>query len=64
METLERMIAYAVRAGRFRAAARNYPDAATTFRAAADVNSAKAATLAGQIAMGTATAIASPRRAQ
>lgn len=64
METLERMIAYAVRAGAFRAAARDYPDVSGTYQAAADINSAKAATLAGQIAMGTATAIASPRRAQ
>jgi Holliday junction resolvase len=48
---LERLIAYAARAGGFRATARKFPDAAETFMAAAELNSAKAATLAAEIAM-------------
>lgn len=45
-----RMIDHAVRAGAFRAGARNYPQASATFMAAAELNSAKAATLASAIA--------------
>jgi hypothetical protein len=47
---VERLIGYAVRAGAFRAAARDYIDARATFEAAAGVNSAKVAALAYQIA--------------
>jgi hypothetical protein len=46
-----KMIGYAVRAGAFRAGARTYPEAAETMLAAAQVNSAKVAALAYQIAM-------------
>ncbi|UPT53145.1 hypothetical protein [Synechococcus phage Yong-M4-211] len=48
-KTLE-LIRIACRAGAFRAAARHYPDASATFRRAADVNSARVAALADQIA--------------
>lgn len=47
---VERLIFHAVRAGAFRAAARQFKDAAPTFEAAADVNSAKACRLADEIA--------------
>lgn len=49
--TVERMIHFAVRAGAFRRAAAQYKDAAETFMAAADVNSARVAALADRIAM-------------
>ena len=51
MGTVERMIFHAVRAGAFRAAARDFTDARATFEAAADVNSTRVAALADQIAM-------------
>lgn len=49
----------AIRAGAFRAAARRFPASRETFLAAADVNSAKVAALACQIAMAPTL----PRRA-
>lgn len=49
--TVEKMISLAARAGAFRAAARRFPDGRETLLAAADLNSAKAATLATEIAM-------------
>ena len=48
---LERLIGYAVRAGAFRAAARDYVDAAPTFLAAAQVNSERVRRAAEQISM-------------
>lgn len=50
MEAVERLVFHAVRAGAFRAAARVYFDARETFEQAADINSAKVAALASQIA--------------
>ncbi len=47
--TLE-LIRYATRAGAFRAAQREYPDAASAFERAAALNSARVAALADQIA--------------
>lgn len=49
-ERVQKLIAHAVRAGAFRRAAQDYSDARETFLAAADLNSAKVAALACQIA--------------
>lgn len=48
---VEKLIGYAVRAGAFRAAARDYPQASATFMAAAAVNSERVRRAAEQIAM-------------
>lgn len=55
MEDVERLVFFAVRAGAFRAAARQFFDARETFEQAAAINSAKVTALASAIAMaGTA----------
>lgn len=51
---LIRLIECAVRAAAFRLAAVNYPESHETFLAAAQVNSARVAALADQIATGSA----------
>lgn len=63
MEDVERLVFLAVRAGAFRAAARDYPEAAETFTAAADLNSARAATLADTIAKAGPGKVSSVRMA-
>lgn len=55
--TVERMIHFAVRAGAFRAGARRFPEARETMLAAADLNSARVAALADQIATGSVGAL-------
>lgn len=54
---VQQLIEKAILAGAFSVAARRYPDVAEVYRAAADVNSARVARLADQIAMGSVGAL-------